>query len=104
MAASTDVSSTSEPKSSTLVYIGASATLLSAINVGCCLGYNSPALPSMIYNATINPMERASIQLVSSADTHTLSWIGSVVGIGALIGSLLSGRSRVLLPVAVELL
>lgn len=81
-----------DPKPSWLVYVGASASLLSAVSVGFCLGYNSPALPSMIYNGTHYANDTATYRIVSSEDTNTLSWIGSVMGVGALVGSLLSGK------------
>lgn len=90
----TTVTSHSEPKASQLVYVGACACLFASIGVGYCLGYNSPALPSMIYSSQSNSSDRDSnIQIVASDDTQTLSWIGSIMGVGALVGSLASGQS-----------
>lgn len=89
--AETDAAETPDSKPSSLVYVGAGSCLCAAISVGCCLGYNSPALPSMTFDAD-HPDTRSSVRLVSSRDTDTQSWIGSVMGIGALVGSLIAGK------------
>ena len=57
------------------------ATLLAPIGIGLCLGYSSGAIESIKEDPNIDPT------------TNQISWFGSILTVGAAIGSLLSGNT-----------
>ena len=57
------------------------ATLLGPIGIGLCLGYSSGAIESIKDDPNIDPT------------TNQISWFGSILTVGAAIGSLLSGNT-----------
>ena len=74
-------------------YITAVAATLGALSMGAILGYSSPASPQLSYNNDTNSSDIriCNGDLSLSLETSEISWFGSTVNIGALIGAPLGG-------------
>lgn len=73
-----------DQKPSNLMYFSAFIALLGAIGFGLGIGWSSPALQSLAE-------PDSSIHLVEPRDREMITWIGSSMTLGALVGALLSG-------------
>ena len=62
------------------LYIAVGATYLAPIGIGLCLGYSSGAIESMKKDPNIH------------LTTSSISWFGSLLTVGAAVGSLLAGN------------
>lgn len=62
------------------LYIAVGATYLAPVGIGLCLGYSSGAIESM--------KKDPNIELTTSS----ISWFGSLLTVGAAVGSLLAGN------------
>jgi len=70
-------------------YLVAMAATLGSLAMGAILGYSSPASPDLQWNNTTN--ESCGGELSHTLSSNEISWFGSTVNIGALIGAPLSG-------------
>ena len=73
-----------EKGSTILQYVAASAANLCTVAAGAMLGWTSPVLPKLQNHLEDNPLGRKI-----TADENT--WIGSLVAVGAVIGSFVAG-------------